>query len=117
MGQLNHKENFHRLTRYVTLDQPKTMRSESKEVIEKNTSVVWNKRGMTIGTITDLLIDFVVRVVVHKFYQWSGLDSVPCIVVDGGYKIVKKDHTYDLIELQLQQLIENLEGIRKKKSG
>ena len=38
------------------------------------------------------------------------------MVVDLGYKIVKKGHTYDLAELQLQQLSENLEAIIKTKS-
>ena len=56
---------------------------------------------MTIDTIIDPLVDFVVRVISHKFYQSSRLKSVPCIAVDVGYKIVKRDHTYDLVELQL----------------
>ena len=72
---------------------------------------------MTIDTITNPLINFVVRVISHKFYQSSRLNSVPYIVVDVGYKIVKKDHTYDLAELQLQQLMENLGAIRKIKSA
>ena len=42
---------------------------------------------------------------------------MPCIVVDVGYKIVKKDHTYDLAELQLQQIMENLGVIRRSKSA
>ena len=37
--------------------------------------------------------------------------------VDVGYKIVKKDHTYDLVELQLQELIENLGVVKKTKSA
>ena len=45
------------------------------------------------------------------------LNSVPCIVVDVGYKIVKKDHTYDLAKLQLQQIMENLGAIRRSKSA
>lgn len=72
---------------------------------------------MTIDTITNPLIDFVVRVISHKFYQSSRFNSVPYIAVDMGYKIVKKDHTYDLTELQLQQLMENLGAIRKTKSA
>ena len=56
---------------------------------------------MKIDTIKDPLVDFVVMVISHKFYQSSTLNIVPCIEVDVGYKIVKKDHTYDLLELQL----------------
>ena len=67
---------------------------------------------MIIDTIIDLLINFFVRVISHKFYQSNILNNVPCIVVDVGYKIVKRDHTYDLAELQLQQIIENLGAIR-----
>ena len=89
------------------------MRSESKEVIKKNTGAVWNRQGMTIDTILDPLITFVVRIIAHKLYQSSRLNSVPCISVDMGYKIIKKDHTYDLAKLQIQQLIENLGAIRR----
>ena len=71
---------------------------------------------MTIDTITDPLIEFAISVISHKFYQSSRLNSVPCIAIDVGYKIVKKDHTYDLVELQLKQLVENLGAIRKTKS-
>ena len=71
-------------------------------MIEKNKRVVWNKRCMMIDTITDPLINLVVRVISHKFYQSSRLNSVPCIAMDVAYKIFKKDHTYDLVKLQLQ---------------
>ena len=54
---------------------------------------------MSIDTINDLMVEFVVRVIAHKFYQSSELNSVPYIVVDLGYKIVKKDHSYDLVKL------------------
>ena len=72
---------------------------------------------MTMDTIVDPLLNFVVRVISYKLYQSSRLNSVPCIAMDVGYKIVNKDHTYDLDELQLQQLMENLRAIRKTKSA
>ena len=75
------------------------MRSDAKETIEKNTGARWNNRGMSIDTITNPLVNFAVRVISHKFYQSSRLNNVPCIAVDVGYKIVKRDHTYDLAEL------------------
>ena len=72
---------------------------------------------MTIDTITDPLINFSLRVISHKFYQFRRLNSVPCIAVDVGYKIVKRDHTYDLAELQLQRIMENLGAIRRTKGA
>ena len=72
---------------------------------------------MTIDIITNPLIDFAVRVIVHKFYQSSRLNSVSCIAVDMGYKMVKRDHTYDLAKLLLQQINENLGDIRKTKGA
>ena len=75
------------------------MRSESKEVIDMNIGIVWNKWGMKIDTIKDPLITFVVRTIEQKFFQSSRLNSVTYIVVDIGYKIVKEDHTYELANL------------------
>ena len=94
------KRIIHRVTSYPTLDHPKTLRSDLKELIEKNTRVVLNKRGMIIDTIIDPLINLSLRVISHKLYQSSRLNSVTCIDVDVRYKIVKKDHSYDLVELQ-----------------
>ena len=37
--------------------------------------------------------------------------------MDIGYKMVKCDHAYDLAELQLQKIIENLGAIRRKKGA
>lgn len=54
---------------------------------------------MTNDAIIDPLIEFFVRVISQKFYQSSILNSVPYIAVDVGYKIIKKDHMYDLAEL------------------
>ena len=72
---------------------------------------------MTIDTITEPLLDFAVRVISHKFYQSSRLNSVSYIAVDVAYKLVKKDHTYDQIELMLQQINENLGAIRRSKGA
>ena len=111
------KKIVHRVTGFPTLDLLKTLRSDKREAIEKNMGAKWNNRGMTIDTITEPLLDFSVRVISHKFYQSSRLNSMPCIVVDVSYKLVKKDHTYDLAELMLQQINENLGAIRKSKGA
>ena len=39
------------------------------------------------------------------------------LLIDVGYKIVKMDHSYDLAELQLQQINENLGAIRRTKGA
>lgn len=62
------KRIIHRVTGYPTLDRYKMLRSDSKEVIERNTGAKWNKRGMTIDTIQDPLVEFAVRVISQKFY-------------------------------------------------
>lgn len=77
----------------------------------------WNNRRMTIDTITEPLLDLAVRIISHKFYQSSRLNSVPCIAVDVAYKLVKKDHTYDLAELMFQRINQNLGAIRKSKGA
>ena len=83
------KRVIHRVIGFTNLDQPRALCSDAKEMIEKNTGAKWNKRGMTIDTITDPLVNFAMRVISHKFYHYSRLNSVPCIAVDVGYKIVK----------------------------
>ena len=72
---------------------------------------------MTIDTIIEPLLDFAMRIISQKFYQSRRLNSVPCIAVDFAYKLVKKDHTYDLAELMSQQSNENLGAIRKTKGA
>ena len=108
---------FRSVTGIPTLDQPKTLQSDKREIIEKNTGTKWNNRGMTIDTVTDPLLDFAVRIISHKFFQSSKLNSVPCIAIDVAYKIIKRDHTYDLAELMFQQINENLGAIRKSKGA
>ena len=87
---------IHRVTRYPTTNQSCAIRSYSKEIIEKNTGAIGDKHGMTIDTITNPLVEFVVRVIAHKFYQSNKINSIPCVAVDMSYKMVKRDHTYDL---------------------
>ena len=72
---------------------------------------------MTIDIVTKPLLHFVVRIISHKFYQSSRLNSVPCIAIDVAYKLVKKDHTYELEKLMLQQIKENLGAIRRSKGA
>ena len=72
---------------------------------------------MTIDTITNPLIDFSFHVIAQNFYYSGRFNSMSCVAIDIGYKMVKHDHTYDLAELQLQQIIENLGAIRKKKGA
>lgn len=57
------------------------------------------------------------RVIAHKFYQSSILNSVSCMDVDQAWKILMKDHERDLEKLQKLQLAENLTSIRKAKNS
>ena len=90
---------IHRITGYPTLGQIKTMSCDPIENIEKDIGVVWNKRGLNIYTILYHFVAFLVRVIAHKFGQSSRSNNVPCIAVNLGYKLVRKDNTYDLVEL------------------
>ena len=93
------KTIIHRVIGYPTLGCPKRMHCDAKGTIETKINIVWNKRGMSIDTIKDPLIEFLVRVISHKFYKSSRLNSMPYIVVDLGYKIMRKDCSYDLVKL------------------
>lgn len=102
------KKIFHRFIGYPTLDKKKTMWCLSQEEIEANTGVEWNGWGLSITNIFYPLIEFVVRVIPQKFYHSRRLNSVPCMTVDQVWKIVTKDHEYDLVKVQRLQLVENL---------
>lgn len=83
-----HNKDIHSVIGYPTLDWPKTLRSDSKEEIKKNTGAKWNKRGMTIDTIQEPLVDFSIRVISHKFYQSNRLNNSGCwlqISQEGSY--------------------------------
>ena len=62
------KKTIHRVTGIPTLDRPKTLCSDKREVIERNIGARWNNRGMAIDTIIEPLLDFAVRIISHKFY-------------------------------------------------
>lgn len=64
------------------------MRIDSKEVIEKNTGAVWNKKGMSIDIIIDPIIAFLVCEIAHRFFQLRRINHVPYNIFDLGYKIV-----------------------------
>lgn len=87
---------------YLILDSVKYVHCQGREVIEVITLEKWNKRGMSISTIIDLELDFAMRVIRHKFYQSRKPQSVPCVAINVAWKIVKKDNSYDLADLQLQ---------------
>ena len=82
------KRIIHRVTSCQTLDRLKTLRSDLKEVIEKKIGAKWNKRGMKIDIIVDPLLNFSIKVISHKLYQSSILNSVPYVGVLWG-----KEHT------------------------
>ena len=63
------KKIVHRVIGFPTLDRSKTLRSDKREAIEKNTGAKWNNRGMTIDTITEPLFDFATRFISYNLYQ------------------------------------------------
>lgn len=96
----NIKKMIHRVIEYPTLDKKKTMQYLSHEEFEANIGGKWNGCALSITNIFDPLIEFLVRIIAHKFYQSSRLNNIPCIVLDQVWKIVLKYHGYDLAELQ-----------------
>lgn len=106
---------IHHVIGYPIMNRVKTIFYQKRDVIEANIVDKQNNKGIKISTIEDEKIKFTVRVTNHKFYQSRQPGSAPCVIVDLGCKIIKKDHSYNLAKLQLTQLVENLESIRKTK--
>ena len=59
------KVDLHSVSGYPTLDRPKSMRSDAKEFIEKNTGAMWNKRRMPIDIIVGSMVAFIVNIITH----------------------------------------------------
>ena len=71
-GPINIEQKvIHIVTHYHIFDKKKTMQCQTKEVIKENTKVEWNGCELSISTIIDPLIEYVVRVISHKFYYLS----------------------------------------------
>lgn len=71
--------------------------------------------GLKLNNITDVELNFAIRVIGYYFFQSARENSVPCAAVDLAYKIVKKGMKVDLCEVLLKNLFENLNTIRKPK--
>lgn len=99
------------------MDKEKEINTAPRNKIEENTKSQWDSRGLKVSTITNLELKFGVYGVAYKKFQSSKPNIVPCMAVDLGYKIVKKGHKYDIIELKLRQLIENMKTIRVARSN
>lgn len=111
------KKMIHKVTDYPTLDKKKIMRSLSHKEVEYNISAKWNGWGFSITNTSNPLIKFAMRIISHKFYQSRRLNNVPCMAVDQAWKIVMKDHEYDLAELKRLQLVENLTTAKRENNS
>ena len=107
------KKMIQNINRYPTLDKKETMGSLILEEVEPKTGTKWNGRGFSISKISNTLIEFVVGVISHIFYQSRILNNVPCMAVDQACKIAMTYHEYDLTELKRVQVVENLIAIKR----
>ena len=80
-----------------------------------NARTEWNECGMSITSMFDPLIEFLVRDIDQKFYQSRRLNIVLSMIVDQAWKILMKDHEYDITRLQKFQLEFFFSLIRKMK--
>ena len=56
---------------------------------------------MKLTRVTNMEIKFSIHVIAHKIYNNNRKNNVACEVVDLAYKVVNKDLSFDLAELQL----------------
>ena len=72
---------------------------------------------MKLNNVTDMEIKFNIHVISHKIYSSSQPNIVFLEAVDLAYKVVKKNFSFDLAELQHIQLSKNIESIWVSKNN
>lgn len=94
----------HRIMSYPMLDRPKMTKTLARSELAKKTLAEWDDKGMKLNNVTNMETKFKFHVITHNIYNSSRLNSIPYEVVDLAYKVVKKNLSFDFVELQLSQL-------------
>ena len=95
------KKMINRVTRFPVLDRPKTTKSLGHVELENKTSFKGDRRGMNINDITNMEIKFGIHIIAHKIYIYIRLNNFQCEAVDLAFKVVKKNLSFNLVELHL----------------
>ena len=85
--------------------------------LEKRTLAEWDGRGIKINTIIDLELKFGIHIIAHKIYSSSCPNNVSCEAVDLTYKVVKNNLSFDLAELLLNQMNNNMGSVQSSKNN
>jgi len=93
------------------------LKSVKNQTVTEATGSKFDKRAMTIEDITDLDIKFASMIIGYKIYHSSRENSVSGTAVYTAYEMLRKNVDYDLCELLLSQLMENLQKIKKDKKN
>lgn len=97
--------------------EAKTTKTLGQVELAKKTLVEWDGRGMELNGVIVMEFKFWIHVITQKIYSSSQLNSVSYEVVDLRLKVVKNSLSFNLVELQHNQLIKNMESIRVLKTN
>ena len=82
------KKMIHQVIGYPMLKISNITKTLARGESTKKNLVEWNGRGMKLNNVIDMEIEFEIHVISHKIYNSSRPNSIPCEVVDKGYKVV-----------------------------
>lgn len=99
------------------LNKVKVSKTLGRDQLQKKTLIEWDDKGLKISNVSNMELRFGIHIITHKVYSSSRLNSVPHEALDLAYKVFKKNFEFDLVDLMLKQLNNNMESITTPKNN
>jgi len=93
------------------------LKSVKNQTVSDATRSKFDKRAMTVEDITEPDVKFASMIIGYKIYHSSRENSVPGTAIYTAYQMLKENADYDLCELLVNQLFENLQIKKDKKNS
>lgn len=111
------KEAICVVTRLNSIGRLLVLKSVKNDKVTEAIGSQWDRKEMMIDDIATMDVKFSSMVIGYKIYHSSWENSISGTTIYVAYEMVKQNVDYDLCELLIGQLLENLGKIRKDKKN
>jgi len=111
------KDAIRAVTRLHSSGGIPVLKSVKNQTLSEAIGSKFDKRAMTIDDISDPDVKFASMIIGYKIYHSSRENSIPGTAIYTAYEMLRKNADYDLCQLLLNQLMENLQKIKKDKKN